>query len=414
MHKKIAVIGGGASGIMAAITAAEAGAQVTIYEHLKAGKKILSTGNGKCNLTNLNISIKDYNTGDVSKVKACMDFFGVEETLSFFKRIGLMLRDKNSYVYPYCEQAAMVVQVLLNHVNHLGINIIQKHVNHIGVSANSQSDHNVWLETEECKKEFFDSIIIACGSKAAPKLGSDGSGYNLAKELGHKIIPVFPSLVQLRCKDIFCKELAGIRTQAGIHIFDRNHEITMEEGELQLTDYGISGIPVFQLSGMINRYLYEHKNAALTAVVDFMPETTIEQLEGYMKQRMANSPRMSLNELLCGTLNQKLCKIILKRAQVREDSKVSTLSKEKLTEILYLFKNFSFEIIGSNGFEQAQVCCGGVDLHEVTEELESKLVPNVYFAGEILDVDGRCGGYNLQWAWTSGYIAGMAAAKTNK
>lgn len=411
MHKKIAVIGGGASGIMAAITAAEAGAQVTLYEHMKVGKKILSTGNGKCNLTNLNLSIKDYNTGDSSKVKACLESFGVEESLRFFQRIGLMLRDKNGYVYPYSEQAAMVVQVLLNHVNHLGISIVQKHVKHIGISKNSKSYHSVWLETEEGKKDFFDSIIIACGSKAAPKLGSDGSGYHLAEELGHKIIPVFPSLVQLRCKDVFCKELAGIRTQAGIHIFDRNQEITSEEGELQLTDYGISGIPVFQLSGMINRYLYEQKNASLKAVVDFMPDTTIKQLEGYMKQRMANSPRMSLNELICGTLNQKLCKIILKRAQLKEDSKVGTLSKEKLSEILYLFKNFSYEIVGSNGFEQAQVCCGGVDLQEVTEQLESKLVPNIYFAGEILDVDGRCGGYNLQWAWTSGYIAGMAAGK---
>ncbi len=413
MHKKIAVIGGGASGIMAAITAAETGAQVTIYEHMKAGKKILSTGNGKCNLTNLNLSIKDYNTGDSSKVISCLERFGVEETLRFFKRIGLMLRDKNGYVYPYSEQAAMVVQVLLNHVNHLGISIIQKHVKHIGISKNGKSNQNVCLETEDGENVFFDSIIIACGSKAAPKLGSDGSGYHLAKELGHKIVPVFPSLVQLRCKDVFCKELAGIRTQAGIHIFDGNQQITSEEGELQLTDYGISGIPVFQLSGMINRYLYEHKNASLTAVVDFMPETSIEQLEDYLKQRMSESPRMSINELFCGTLNQKLCKIILKRAQLQEDSKVSTLSKEKLSEILYLFKNFSFEIIGSNGFEQAQVCCGGVDLREVTEQLESKFVPNIYFAGEILDVDGRCGGYNLQWAWTSGYIAGRAAAKNN-
>lgn len=411
MQKKIAIVGGGASGIMAAVTAAEAGAQVTVYEHMKTGKKILSTGNGKCNLTNLNLSINDYHTSDVHKLTACLEHFGTEDTLSFFRRIGLFLREKNGYIYPYCEQATVVLQVLLNHMNHLGITTIQEHVCNVGSVSNNKSCHRVWLETDNGRKDYYDAIILACGSKAAPKTGSDGSGYDIAKRIGHKLKPILPSLVQLRCKDSFCKELAGIRTQATIHIYDKDNKIAEEEGELQLTDYGISGIPVFQLSGTVNRYLYTNKNNSLKAIVDFVPDMDYRQLESCMEQRMSLSPRMSINELFCGTLNHKLCKVILNAANVKEDSKVCNLPMDKLADILYLFKNFAFRITGSNGFEQAQVCCGGVDLNDVTEQLESKLMQNIYFTGEILDVDGRCGGYNLQWAWTSGYIAGKASAE---
>lgn len=414
MQQKIAIIGGGASGLMAAITAAEAGAEVTIFEHLKPGKKILSTGNGKCNLTNLDFGIKNYNSSACEKLEGYFKQFSVEDTLSFFKRIGMMLRDKNGYVYPYNEQATMVLQILMNRISQLGIKIIMEHVCHIGNVNNDKPGKRVWLQTEADKQYYFDSIIMTCGSKAAPKTGSDGSGYGMAKELGHKLIPVLPSLVQLRCKDVFCKDLAGIRTQANIHILDEMAELTKEEGELQLTDYGISGIPVFQLSGLVNRYLYENKNASLTAKIDFMPDVKIDELESFMKKRMALCANMSVNELICGTLNQKLCKVILKIVGVREDAKVKNLSTKMVSEILYLFKNFTFHINGSNGFEQAQVCCGGVDLNEVTEQLESIYAPNIYFAGEILDVDGRCGGYNLQWAWTSGYIAGLSAAKNRK
>jgi len=411
MQKRIAVIGGGASGIMAAITAAEAGADVTIFEHLKTGKKILSTGNGKCNLTNLNFNITDYNTSSPQRLDKCFERFGVEDTLTFFKRIGLMLRDKNGYVYPYSEQATVVLQVLINHLNHLMITTCQEHVCHVGTFTNSKSGKKVWLETEDGKKHSFDAIIIACGSKAAPKTGSDGSGYTLAKELGHRLKPVLPSLVQLRCQDAFCKELAGIRTQVRIHIVDHTKEIITEEGELQLTDYGISGIPVFQLSGLVNRYIYENKNAVLSAVIDFLPDINCDELNSFIERRIKEYPNMSVNELFCGTLNQKLCKVILKSAGAKEDMKVNGLSSQKLVDILHLFKNFTFQITGSNGFEQAQVCCGGVDLNEVTDQLESVNAPNIYFAGEILDVDGRCGGYNLQWAWTSGYIAGISATQ---
>ncbi len=410
MQRRIAVIGGGASGIMAAITATEAGAEVTIFEHLKTGKKILSTGNGKCNLTNLDFKNTDYNTSSPQRLEKCFERFGVEDTLAFFERIGLMLRDKNGYVYPYSEQATVVLQVLLNRLNHLKIATCQEHVSHVGTVTNRKSGMEVWLETENGKKHTFDAIIIACGSKAAPKTGSDGSGYSLAKEIGHILKPVLPSLVQLRCKDAFCKELAGIRSQVRIHIFDRKMEIATEEGELQLADYGISGIPVFQLSGLVNRYLYENKNSTLSAVIDFLPDMSFDRFDGFIKERIKDSSNMSVNELFCGTLNQKLCKVVLKRAGVKDDAKVNGLSSQKIADILFLFKNFTFQITGSNGFEQAQVCCGGVDLNEVTDQLESLKANNIFFAGEILDVDGRCGGYNLQWAWTSGYIAGISAA----
>ena len=414
MKKKVAVIGGGASGMMAAIEAAGQGAEVTIYEHMRLGKKILATGNGKCNLGNMHMTPDCFFSHNMERVNNCLNRFGTAETITFFEGMGLCIKEKNGYLYPLSEQAAVVQQVLEAQVKRLDISVITEcKVQEIQTIEKQRPRRRVLLMTEN-GKEFYDAVILACGSKAAPKTGSDGSGYTFAKQLGHKLLPVLPSLVQLKCSDSFCKSIAGIRCDANIHIYDRAQDreklLCQEQGELQLTDYGISGIPVFQLSGLVNRYLYNNKKAALVAKIDFLPQMSNEEFRDFVQKRMKQLKEdRTVEEFFLGILNQKLMQLFMKLVGLSPQAPVSKVSKEKLQQVFSLCRGLEMHIIGSNGFENAQVCTGGVDLNEVTDNLESIYAENVYFAGELLDVDGRCGGYNLQWAWTSGYIAGHAA-----
>lgn len=410
MQKKIAIIGCGASGMMAAIRASQLGADVTIYEHAKPGKKILSTGNGKCNLTNDKMDPEYFFTHAPKRLQSCLSRFGKEETKAFFQELGLLLKEKNGYYYPWSEQAAMVQQILLNELQRKKITLITEAVVKDIIPSKKNKGKN-WSVVLENGQNAYDTVIIACGSKAAPKTGSDGSGYEFAKKLGHRLQPVLPSLVQLRCSDAFCKELAGIRTECCIHIVCDNKELSCEQGELQLTDYGISGIPVFQLSGEVNRYLYAHKNAKMLANIDFLPDFDDNEWKNFIKKRLSDFRDVTIERLFCGILNQKLMNLIIKLAKLKPEALVRNVDKDKLMQVFHMCRDFTFHIEGSNGFEQAQVCTGGVDLNDVSDDLESVFAPGIYFAGEILDVDGRCGGYNLQWAWTSGYIAGQAAAE---
>lgn len=422
MKKQIAVIGGGAAGMMAAITAAREGAEVIIYEHTeRLGKKILSTGNGKCNLSNYDMLPQYFHSSNPDLVEQCLQNFGVKECLNFFDSLGLWTKEKNGYIYPLAEQAAVVLDVLRYTVEKLGVQVeTGAQVTKLYPVAKGNKGVRVCLETNG-KKLFYHSVILACGSKAAPKTGSDGSGYDLAKSLGHTIIPVLPSLVQLRCSDAFCKTLAGIRCDAKIHIYVGEKLLCKEQGELQLTDYGISGIPVFQLSGLVNRNMYEMaqkkkkqgKEEPVYVLIDFLPQLSEGDLQDLLTKRCETIiyKQGTVEEFFTGLLNKKLMLQIVKMAGLKPEQKVSQVNRKKLYEVFTLCKGFKMHITGSNGFENAQVCTGGVNMKEVSEELESLKANGVYFAGEILDVDGRCGGYNLQWAWTSGAIAGKAAAK---
>lgn len=418
MKKQIAIIGGGAAGMMAAITAARKGAEVTIFEHTdRLGKKILSTGNGKCNLGNLDMTSASFYSSNEELLENCLAEFSTKETIEFFESsLGLCISEKNGYLYPLAGQAAVVLDVLRYAVEALRIKIVyQSNVKKIYDVVNSCGNRCLCVENDK-DKLFFNSVIVACGSKAAPKTGSDGSGYDLVKELGHSLRPVLPALVQLRCNDSFCKALAGIRCEAKIHIYDKDRFLCEESGELQLTDYGISGIPVFQLSGAVNRYLYEKSKckdkSQVIAKIDFIPGMDDAGFESMMQTffKVNRKPNCTVEEFFAGYLNKKLMQVLIKCAGLRQDTYVSQVKKEQLRKVFDLSRQFEMHITESNGFDNAQVCTGGVDMNDVTKRLESKKIKDVYFAGEILDVDGKCGGYNLQWAWTSGYIAGKSAA----
>ncbi len=401
-RKKIGVIGGGASGMMAAITSARQGAEVTIIEgNDRIGKKILVTGNGKCNLGNLHLQGNQYFTGNEKFLASALEQFDAMDTIRFFQGLGVVIREKNGYLYPACEQAAVVLDALRIELKTLQVHVLTDHK----VRKLQKNSKGIEIVTD-LESIIFDCVILACGGLAAPKTGSDGSGFLLAKSLGHSVVPTVPALVQIKCKENYFKSISGIRTDAKISVICNGECLTQERGELQITDYGVSGIPIFQLSRIINYELLKKKKIEL--VIDFFPDYSKEDFALLCSTRKLLQEGRNLEEYLTGLLHKKLVLLFIKLAGYKPNDFADEIAS--LDEIYKLCREWRVEVLGSNSYDNAQVCAGGVDLREITENMESKLCPGVYFAGEIMDVDGKCGGYNLQWAWTSGYLAGMAVA----
>lgn len=405
MKRQIFIIGGGPAGMMAAITAARDGGKVTILEHNdRVGKKILSTGNGRCNFTNVSQSSKYYRSDNKGFPWKVIERFSFEDTLAFFEELGIYAKEKNGGLYPFSEQASAVLDVFRMEIERLHIPVI---------TGENVCDLKVGKKGFQivCKNNTYkaDTVILAAGSKASPKLGSDGSGYLLAKKLGHSIVPVVPALVQLKCKESFYKALAGVRLQGKVCLLVNGKEVSSDTGEIQLTAYGISGIPVFQVSRFASRAIYEKKRVEV--VMDFMPSFSEKEFYDYINRRIKLRPEKKMEDFFTGMLNKKVSQVILKIANIRNTQKAGTLGENEVIRIVKTVKEFRTEVIEANSFDQAQICAGGVNTREISPDtMESLMVKDLYFAGEIVDVDGICGGYNLQWAWSSGYLAGKGAA----
>lgn len=403
---KVGIIGGGAAGMIAAITAARQGAEVTILERNdRVGKKILATGNGKCNLGNEKLSMEAYYNRHAELVGAVLEQFGTAEMKEFFQGIGLWIKNKNGYLYPVSEQAASVLDVLRYEMQVLHIQVYAEcKINHIAKEKNGT------IIVGDGKNTYkFDTVILACGGKAAPKTGTDGSGFKLAKQLGHRVIPTVPALVQLRCSEDYLKAVSGVRTEAEISVLQNGQCVAKERGELQLTEYGISGIPVFQLSRIVNYILRDNKETE--ACINLFPEYDDKMFEQMILRRKALQKNRTVEEFFTGMLNKKLMLNFIRMAGLKGNCPMEQVDAKAVREVYRLCRGWKLHVTGSNSYENAQVCAGGVDMSEITSHMESKKTPGVFFAGEILDVDGKCGGYNLQWAWASGYVAGLAAAK---
>jgi len=407
MGKRIAVIGGGASGLMTAIVAARNGADVTIYEGKeRLGKKILATGNGKCNYTNLVQEDSCYRGTHPGFSKQVRAQFTVEQTLDFFKQLGILPKVKNGYVYPNSEQAASVADALAMEVRSLKITVKQEEA----------------VDVRKSKKGFvvesaggvngFDRVVLCMGSCAGWKEEKKFSGYRLAESLGHTIEPVYPALVQLRCKEKWFKTIAGVRCEGRIRLLENGKKIAEERGELLFAEYGLSGIPVFQLSRFAGKALDSSRK--ISCVIDFFDSMSVEQLEDHLMERLQHAKGRSAEELLIGLMNHKLNYVILNECGLNPTDSAEKVfkSKEVLRCVAEKYKAFTCQVTALNPFANAQVCAGGVNTEEINEmTLESRVVPGLFFAGELVDVDGTCGGYNLQWAWSSGYVAGVHAAK---
>lgn len=408
---RIGIIGGGAAGMAAAIAAARNNRRAEIFileQKEKIGKKLLATGNGRCNLTNrqADASCADscYHGEDISFVRKALEQFGYQDTLDFFESMGLVTRSRGEYVYPRSDQAAAVLELLELELKRLGVMV------RCGVKIRSivrdkkgfcMRDDNLVLRT--------DQVILACGGKAAPAFGSDGSGYQLAKSLGHHLTPVAPALVQLKVKNHPFVKASGVRTEAKVTALIDGIPAGSDTGELQITAYGISGIPVFQISRHIALGLYQKKRTEV--LLDLLPEYSDKEVSALLSGISERRTNLTVKECLSGVFHQKLIPRILELAEMQMHTRMSNLTDRQVRILAGKCKKIILTIQDTNGFENAQVCAGGVKTTEISSRtMESKYVKGLYLAGELLDVDGICGGYNLQWAWATGCIAGKAAS----
>ncbi|MGN0334714.1 MAG: NAD(P)/FAD-dependent oxidoreductase [Lachnospiraceae bacterium] len=399
--KRVIIIGGGASGLAAAIAAARCGSKVTVLEHQnQVGKKILVTGNGRCNFTNMDQSIEHYHGGNRDFIETALSCFDVKQTIRFFEELGIYPKNRNGYLYPHSDAASSVLEVLRMECEHLRVKIACQ----ITVESVEKTDSTFKVHTSGWTYEA-EKLILAAGSKAAPATGSDGSGYELAKVFSHRIISPYPALVQLLSRERYLHTLAGVRTDAGVTLFADGEKIAENRGELQINAGNLSGIPVFQISAEAARALAENRNCVV--IVDFLPDMTQEVLMDFIKRRIVGNEYKSVVQFLTGLFPKKLSEVMNKAVGFSKSAKAGNFTEDDIIKLCKQIKEFKFSVYAANGFESAQCCSGGVDVNEIDPKtMASKLCENLYICGELLDVNGDCGGYNLQWAWTSGYLAG--------
>ncbi len=393
--------------MMAAAAAARAGAAVTLLEQKEnVGKKILMTGNGRCNLTNMEQPLSaGYPLSARPFLETCFSEFDADDTIRFFKELGMATKKRGALVYPMTDCASTVRDMLLMELKRLRVKIkCSEKVTAV------QRDGGVWTVRTKGWQYEADCVILASGSKAAPVSGSDGSGYELAKSLGLKIKKPLPALVPLTCREPICRALSGIRTFVKLTLLVDGEKVKEEEGELQWTEYGISGIVVFQVSAAAARALEEKKSVKVIA--DLCPAMTREEMAQFLEAAAAFDEKKTAAEVLCGVFPKKMALGLLKEQKWDRERHAEEYAKEQWDRLCERCKRMPLTVTGTKSFEQAQICCGGVELSEVSApSLQSRRHSGLYLAGELLDIDGICGGYNLQWAWTSGYLCGIHAAK---
>ncbi len=384
----IAVIGGGASGIMAAITAAGLGCSVKICEkNDRTMKKLLATGNGRCNLTNKNITIDRYH-GEIPEFpKTVLEKFTKDNTMELFYEMGLLCREEEDKIFPYSLRASSVIDILRLELDRLGVEVeCSFDVKEI-IPRKSVYEIVSW----DGRHEFATAVIFSCGGKAAPSLGGGSSGYEILKKLGYNVTTLKPSIVQIKTETEAISGLKGVKAMANVSLGGKT-----EYGELLFTEYGISGPPAFSLSSYYGGEAVE---------IDFFPEIDKKDLFLLLKQKADLG--LTGQELFTGLIHKNIALAIIKKAGV--DTKNVTASA--LNAICEISKKFTLKTEGTMSWNNAQVTRGGISTAQVKEDtLESKKHPGLYITGEVLDVDGDCGGFNLQWAWSSGHVAGEAAA----
>ena len=387
MRVKVIVIGGGASGLVAAIHAAMNNEVILLEKNKICGKKITITGNGKCNFFNEDFSLKHFNSSDLKLIPS---FENVKEKiLTLMKQIGVEYYEKNGYYYPLSNQATTVQNALIKEALVRKVTIVQE----VEVTKIKKLNQ---FEIETNQGNFkADKVILATGSKAYPKTGSDGLGYEILKEMGHTIIPIKPALTSMETNP-FYKELSGVRTNAVVKLYRNDNLLKEETGEIQFTDYGVSGICVMNISNLA------HPHDLLK--IDLVP--TIFDIISYLDLKNQNVKNRTIQELLDGLLNYKIVNLILKLSSISNQDTWQQIPTEKKQILVNYLKKLSFNVTGLKGFERSQVCKGGLSLQEVSSNFESKKISGLYIVGELLDVVGDCGGYNLAFAFMTGMIAG--------
>jgi hypothetical protein len=401
-NKKIIVIGGGASGLVAAIAAKYSNSMVTILErNPKIAKKILATGNGRCNYTNVLATEFNYNHPEF--VKPALQVLNPEATIQFFETLGIVPKvEDNGKTYPLSEQASSFLDVFMYEINRSNINLIcDTFVENITKKGNT-----FIIKDSNGNQYTADAVILTTGGKVLPKSGSDGSGYGFAQSLGHTITHVFPSLTKLKLDYPYLKQLDGVKIPGKAELIYQNQSLQTETGDVLFTSYGISGPTILQLSRKAIDLHLNHQEV-------FIKVTLVNELsKADVKRRIYQFSDKSIEMCLVGLINKKFIPVLLKEVGIHDSStEISQISPKSIHKLVELLFDWRFKVIGYKGYEDAQVTAGGITIDEVNPmTMESKLIKGLYFAGEILDIDALCGGYNLQWAWSSGYLAGISAS----
>lgn len=406
---KTIIIGAGASGLISAIYAAKNSSEVIILEkNDTSAKKILITGNGRCNYYNEDQNINHYHSENNELIKDIITKENTDEIMKFFNKIGIVPKIKDGYYYPYSNQATSIKEALLTEAKIKGIKIITGE----NVTKINKNNNQFVIKTEN-NTYSADKVILATGSKAYPKTGSDGSGYILASSFGHKITNIYPSLSQLKGEESYFKNWSGVRADVKVSLLENNKIIKEEKGEIQLTNNGVSGICVFNLSGLASKGLMEGKKEEI--VINFMPWlNSLNEASNYLEERNEKLKNRTIEQFLEGFLNYKLIHVILKLTKINKDDFWNELNIEKKKKLIQNLISFTLKITKISSFEESQVCKGGVSLEEINvKTMESKLEKDLYVIGELLDVDGDCGGYNLTFAWISGMLAGKNIGDKN-
>ncbi len=394
----IIIVGGGAAGLAAAVSARKTNKNITIAileKNDRVAKKIHATGNGRCNYTNTDMR-KEFFHGDGAFVEKVLNQFSYEDAVSFFEELGIMPRFEEGRVYPISNQASAIAESLRLYLLENKVDFICE----TKVTDITKSNDGFFINGINAKK-----VIVATGGKASPNLGSDGSGYKLLTKFGHKLTPLKPALVSLKTENEMTKPLKGVKVFACVTLFENGKKIAADKGEILFTDYGVSGIPVMQISRFAKK--------GMTIEIDMLPHLSTKEVVGEIYERVHHLPEREGGELFSGLVNKKIAVPLLKYAEVPKTSvKAKNFTDKNILKCGEFLKHTKLTILGDNGFENAQVCAGGIELDGFSHEtMESKLVKGMYAAGEILNCDAICGGYNLHWAWATGTLAGKSSAR---
>lgn len=401
MQADCIILGGGAAGLAACAALADTGLRIAVVERLdRVGKKLMAAGNGRCNISNRQMDAAFYGSA-APFVSRVYETTPPDEVLSFFSSLGLMTADEDGRIYPRTMMASSVLDVLRSACDHENVTLLTQQ-QAVSVTPSRRGGFSVQLESGEGL--FAPVVLCALGGSAAPHLGTDGSGARLLKSLGHSITPQYPALTQLKCDHGALRSLKGIRLQAALTLLIDDNPTAQETGEILFADYGVSGVCVFQLSGMAAQALDQKKRVMLH--VNLLPEIPAEELSAWLHARIAALHSANALSLFTGVFPRLIVQAILKEAGIPADVPAGRLNAKALDALCAAISAFPLPVTGTQGFKNAQVTRGGVCLDEVDPlTMASRIFDGLYLCGEVLDVDGPCGGYNLHFAFAGGLTA---------
>ena len=412
--KQVIVIGGGAAGMMAAIAAAGQGAKVTLFEkNEKTGKKIFITGKGRCNLTNA-CDPETFFDNVISNPKFLYSAFYQMDNrmiMDFFEKTGCMLKEeRGARIFPVSDHSSDVIAALNREMNRL----------HVNVRLHTAVKEILWKETEEGKRingvrlddgkaEYADSVIVSTGGKSYELTGSTGDGYRFAEKAGHTIKEIKPALVPFTVKEEWCKAMQGLSLKnVSVLIKAEKKKIYEGFGEMLFTHFGVSGPLILSAS---SSYVKKYRGNQVSLFIDLKPALTVEQLDKRLLRDFEENKNKQFKNSLEGLLPSKMIPVMVELSGITPEKKVNEITREERNRLVLLLKNLELTVTGTRGFQEAIVTQGGVHVKEINPAtMESKLVKGLYFAGEVLDLDALTGGFNLQIAWSTGYLAGISAA----